>query len=86
MDTAVIGPAHVFAELREKRVLGYRRARITEAPEMQLRSLPDVMLYEILPGPELSQGDSRLVMGPSGRSASTSRPASIALFIHTQGY
>ncbi|MCE2858910.1 MAG: type VI secretion system baseplate subunit TssK [Oxalobacteraceae bacterium] len=86
MDTAVIGPAHVFSELREKRVLGYRRARITAAPEMQLRSLPDVMLYEILPGPELSQADSRLVMGPSGGAASTSRPASIALFIHTQGY
>ena len=86
MDTAVIGPAHVFSELREKRVLGYRRARITAAPEMQLRSLPDVVLYEILPGPELSQADSRLVIGPSGRSASTSRPASIALFIHTEGY
>jgi type VI secretion system protein ImpJ len=86
MDTAVIGPAHVFSELREKRVLGYRRARITAAPEIQLRSLPDVVLYEILPGPELSQADSRLVIGPSGRSASASRPASIALFIHTEGY
>ena len=86
MDTAVIGPAHVYSELREKRVLGYRRARITAAPEMQLRSLPDVMLFEILPGPELSQSDSRLVMGPSGGSGSASRPASIALFIRTQGY
>ena len=86
MDAAVIGPAHVFSELREKRVLGYRRARIAAAPEMQLRSLPDVMLYEILPGPELHQADSRLVIGPSSRSASTNRPASIALFIRTQGY
>jgi type VI secretion system protein ImpJ len=86
MDAAVIGPAHVFSELREKRVLGYRRARIAAAPEMQLRSLPDVMLYEIVPGPELQQADSRLVIGPSSRSASTNRPASIALFIRTQGY
>ena len=86
MDAAVIGPAHVFSELREKRVLGYRRARIAAAPEMQLRSLPDVMLYEILPGPELHQADSRLVIGPSSRSASTNRPASIALFIRSQGY
>jgi type VI secretion system protein ImpJ len=86
MDAAVIGPAHVFSELREKRVLGYRRARIAAAPEMQLRSLPDVMLYEIVPGPELHQADSRLVIGPSSRSASTNRPASIALFIRTQGY
>jgi type VI secretion system protein ImpJ len=86
VDAAVIGPAHVFSELREKRVLGYRRARIAAAPEMQLRSLPDVMLYEIVPGPELQQADSRLVIGPSSRSASTNRPASIALFIRTQGY
>jgi type VI secretion system protein ImpJ len=86
MDAAVIGPAHVFSDLREKRVLGYRRARIAAAPEMQLRSLPDVMLYEIVPGSELHQADSRLVIGPSGRSASANRPASIALFIRTKGY
>ncbi len=85
MDTAVIGPAHVFGELREKRVLGYRRARIAGAPEMQLRSLPGVMLYEIVPGPELMRPDSRLVIGPSGRAGNAARPASIGLFIRTQG-
>ncbi len=85
MDTAVIGPAHVFGELREKRVLGYRRARIAGAPEMQLRSLPGVMLYEIAPGPELLRADSRLVIGPSGRAGTAARPASIGLFIRTQG-
>ncbi len=85
MDTAVIGPAHVFGELREKRVLGYRRARIAGAQEMQLRSLPGVMLYEIVPGPELMRADSRLVIGPSGRAGSAARPAAIGLFIRTQG-
>ncbi len=85
MDTAVIGPAHVFGELREKRVLGYRRSRIAAAPELQLRSLPDVMLYEVVPGPELLRPDSRLVIGPSGRTAHSGRPASIALFVGTQG-
>lgn len=85
IDTAVIGPAHLFAELREKRVLGYRRARIAGAPELQLKSLPDVMLYEIVPGPELLRSDSRLVIGPSGRVAQAGRPASIALFVSTQG-
>jgi hypothetical protein len=39
-----------------------------------------------VPGPELQQAESRLVIGPSSRSASTNRPASIALFIRTQGY
>ncbi len=86
MDTAVIGPAHVYGELREKRVLGYRRTRIAGAPEMQLRSLPGVMLYEIVPGPELLRADSRLVIGASGRSGTMVRPASIGLFIRTQGY
>lgn len=86
MDTAVIGPAHVYGELREKRVLGYRRTRIAGAPEMQLRSLPGVMLYEIVPGPELLCADSRLVIGASGRSGTMVRPASIGLFIRTQGY
>ena len=86
MDTAVIGPAHVFGELREKRVLGYRRARIAGAPEMQLRSLPGVMLYEIVPGPELLRPDSRLVIGASGRAGNAARPAAIGLFIRTQGY
>ena len=86
MDMAVIGPAHLYAELREKRVLGYRRARIAAAPELQLKSLPDVMLYEIVPGPELLRADSRLVLGPSGRAGASARPASITLFISTQGY
>ena len=86
MDTAVIGPAHVFGELREKRVLGYRRTRIAGAPEMQLRSLPGVMLYEIVPGPELQRPDSRLVIGASGRAGHAARPAAIGLFIRTQGY
>jgi type VI secretion system protein ImpJ len=86
MDTAVIGPAHVFGELREKRVLGYRRSRIAGAPEMQLRSLPGVMLYEIVPGPELLRPDSRLVIGASGRAGNAARPAAIGLFIRTQGY
>ena len=56
------------------------------AQGMKWRSLPDVMLYEIVPGHEVQQADSRLVIGPSSRSASTNRPASIALFIRTQGY
>ncbi len=86
MDTAVIGPAHVFGELREKRVLGYRRSRIAGAPEMQLRSLPGVMLYEILPGPELLRPDSRLVIGASGRAGNAARPAAIGFFVRTQGY
>lgn len=85
MDTAVIGPAHTFGELRARRVLGYRRARIAGAPELQLRSLPDVMLYEIVPGPELLRGDARLVIGPSGRTGQ-GRPTSVALFVGTQGY
>lgn len=86
MDMAVIGPAHLFGELREKRVLGYRRARIAGAPELQLRSLPDVMLYEIVPGPELLRADSRLLIGASGRAGPNGRPASVALFVGTQGY
>ncbi len=85
MDTAVIGPASLYAELREKRVLGYRRGRIAGAPELQLRRLPDVMLYEIIPGPELLRAESRLVIGASGRGGQ-SRPAGIALFVGTQGY
>ena len=47
MDTALIGPAHVFSELREKRVLGYRRARISAAPEMQLHGIPGVILSQL---------------------------------------
>lgn len=86
MDTAVIGPAHVFNELREKRVLGYRRARIAAAPELQLKPLPDVLLYEVNPGPELLRADSRLVIGASGRASSSTRPAGVVLFIPTQGY
>lgn len=85
MDAALIGPAHVFNELREKRVLGYRRARISGAPEMQLRGLPGVVLYEIVPGPELLRADSRLVIGPSGRAGGKPRPASVTLFVRTQG-
>ena len=56
-----------------RRVLGYRRARIAGAPELQLRSLPDVMLYEIVPGPELLRPDSRLVIGASGRAGYAGR-------------
>lgn len=85
MDTAVIGPAHVFNELREKRVLGYRRARIAGANELQLRSLPGVLLYEIIPGPELMRADSKLVIGSSGRAGAATRPASLSLFIRSQG-
>ena len=85
MDTAVIGPAQVFSELREKRVLGYRRSRIAGAAEMQLRSLPGVMLYEISTGPELMQAESRLVIGPSGRAGHAGRPASMSLFIRSAG-
>jgi type VI secretion system protein ImpJ len=85
MDSALIGPSHVFNELREKRVLGYRRARISAAPEMQLHGLPGVLLYEIVPGPELMRADSRLLVGGSGRAGSKMRPGSMQLFIKTQG-
>jgi hypothetical protein len=85
MDSALIGPSHVFNELREKRVLGYRRARIAAAPEMQLHGLPGVILYEIVPGPELMHADSRLLVGGSGRAGSKMRPGSMQLFIRTQG-
>ena len=85
MDTALIGPAHVFSELREKRVLGYRRARISAAPEMQLHGIPGVILYEIVPGPELLRADSRLLVGGSGRAGSKMRPGSMQLYLRTQG-
>ena len=85
MDSALIGPSHVFNELREKRVLGYRRARIAAAPEMQLHGLPGVILYEIIPGPELMRADSRLLVGGSGRAGSKMHPGSMQLFIRTQG-
>jgi type VI secretion system protein ImpJ len=85
MDSALIGPANLIDALREKRVLGYRRARITSAPEMKLHGLPGVILYEIAPGPELMRVDSRLTIGGSGRAASKMRPGSMQLFIQTQG-
>lgn len=81
MDTAIIGTSHTVAELREKRVLGLRRARILSAEELQLRSLPGVLLYEILPGAELSRAESRLVIGPSGRAGAAGRPTGIVLFV-----
>jgi type VI secretion system protein ImpJ len=85
MDSALIGPANLIDALREKRVLGYRRARIASAPEMKLHGLPGVILYEIAPGPELMRVDSRLTIGGSGRAASKMRPGSMQLFIQTQG-
>ena len=69
MDSALIGPSNLIDALREKRVLGYRRARIPAAPEMKLHGLPGVILYEIAPGPELMRVDSRLLVGGSGRAA-----------------
>jgi type VI secretion system protein ImpJ len=81
MESAVIGANHAFAEHREKRILGLKRTHILAAEELQLRSLPGVMLYEILPGAELLKPESRLVIGPSGRAGAIVKPSGIVLFI-----
>ncbi len=81
MDSAVIGAGHAIAEHREKRILGLKRTHILAAEELQLRSLPGVMLYEILPGAELLKPESQLVIGPSGRAGAVSKPSGLVLFI-----